>query len=437
MRVVIGSGPGGMRAAAARAADGGAVLLLQQEDTPEGRTAPELPEGTGRLHVPAEQRAAVERVIGPLVEAPDVHRALLARGSILHLPLSGMNVARLFEGQALPEVGRRWLTRRVRNALRPLTGEGQEERSYADWVIRRMGAPVYRHVYQDYARSRWGKDPSDLSCSVARVYHGDADAMGSHGQVTGGGPLESMSFAASVIAAGGGEVRVGVEVRSIRTESGRAVAVVTDEGEISLDGPLWIDRPPAVIAGWLGDALDSGLAHDARALVCADSVQVALQGGPDELPDELHLVGDSASFYRLIQSYGAERRIVFHATVPSGEDLDAALPARITADAARLGLEGFQEAGAIVERLRDHEPVWTPRCHARLRRLVLGWQALGIVAVGRQGMLTPMDVGTEVCWALAMAASDDPDQREGLRARLEPPVKQADLRASMSRFLVR
>ena len=63
-RVVIGRGPDGLRAAAARATAGGPVLLLQLAATPTGRTSPELPEGTGRMDVPAAARARVEAVVG-------------------------------------------------------------------------------------------------------------------------------------------------------------------------------------------------------------------------------------------------------------------------------------------------------------------------------------------------------------------------------------
>jgi hypothetical protein len=215
------------------------------------------------------------------------------------------------------------------------------------------------------------------------------------------------------------------------------VAVDTHEAEVPVEGPLWIACPPAQIAEWLGDALDPRLRHDASQLRTADAVQVALRGGPEDLPDEIHVVGEAASFYRLLTTYGGERRTVFHATVPGDVALDSAIAARVAADAARLGLGGFKEAGAVVERLRHHVPIWTARCHARLRRLVLGWEALGIVAVGRRGTFTPMDIGAEVAWAVAMDQSEAPDQREGLRARLAPPVLQADLDASVAHFVVR
>ena len=435
-RVVIGRGPDGLRAAAARATAGGPVLLLQLAATPTGRTSPELPEGTGRMDVPAAARARVEAVVGPLVEAPDVRRSILSRGRLLGLPMSKAQVAQIFDGTALPEVGRRWLERRVRNALTPLTGEGREERSYRDWVTRRMGEPVYHHLYADYAASRFGASPDVLSCSVARMVHG-ADGDGQSGQVAGGGPAQSLDVSISCIEDGGGQVRTDVVVQSLTVEDGRVVAVQTSDGEIVLDGPLWLAVPPAEIAQMLGDSLDSRLHNDARMLETADALQVALKGGPSDLPDEVHIVGESASFYRVVTAYGAQRQAIFHATIPTGQALEPGLPARIAVDADRLGLSGFEEAGARVERLVGHEPVWSARCHARLRRLVLGWEALGIVAVGRQGTFTPMDIGAEVAWALKMSESDSPDQREGLRAMLEPPVRQADLRASVSRFLAR
>ncbi len=437
MQVVIGAGPDGLRAAAAYATAGAQVLLLQETEQVHGRAAPHLPEGTGRMRMTEDQRAWVEQVIGSLVEAPDVRRAVLARGAIHALPLSKRAVAQLFQRQALPEVGHRWLGRRLRNALSPFTGEGREERSYQDWVVRRMGEPVFRHVYADYAQSRFGAAPDALSCSVARVHHGDEESLSHSDQVAGGGPEQSLAFAAAAIESGGGEVRTGVSVLGLVLEQGRVRAVRTEGGDVPVEGLLWIARPPARIAHWLGDGLDAALRYDAAQLHTADAVQVALRGGPEDLPDELHLIGDQASFYRVVTSYGGKGHTIFHATVEAGAVLDPGLPARMVVDAARLGLAGFEEAGAVVERLRDHVPIWTERCHARLRRLVLAWEALGIVTVGRQGTFTPMDIASEVVWARSMAASENPDQREGLRALLEPPVIQADLGASISRFVVR
>jgi hypothetical protein len=433
MRVVIGRGPGALRAAAAAASAGEQVLLLQQAQTPSGRTAPDLPVGTGRMQVSEGRRVEVEAVLGSLVEAPDLKRGMLGRGGLHALPLSKRSIARLFRADALPEVGRRWIERRLRNGLTPLTGEGREERSYQDWVTRRMGAPVYRHLYQDYAAARFGAPGDALSCSVARTVHGGAEA--SAAQVAGGGPAESLAAALACLLAAGGEVRTQVEILGLRVEGGRVVAVRTAHEEVPVEGDLWIARPPACIAAWLGDGLDSRLAHDASMLKTADAVQVALHGGPSDLMDEVHLVGEEASFYRVLSSYGGERRTLFHATVPSGSELDAGLPSRVVVDAARLGLEGFEEAGAVVERLEDHVPIWTARCHARLRRLVIGWSELGIVGVGRQGTFTPMDIAAEVVWALRMAGSGPGDVREAYRALLEPPVRQPDLKASVSRFL--
>ena len=85
------------------------------------------------------------------------------------------------------------------------------------------------------------------------------------------------------------------------------------------------------------------------------------------------------------------------------------------------------DLAARVERLVEWVPVWSRICHARLRRLILAWQGLGIVAVGRAGTFTPMDPGTEVGLVHRYANERVPDQREALRALLEPPVRTDDL----------
>ena len=105
MRVVIGAGTDGLRAAAAWAATGEQVCLVQSTDTPHGLDFPDLPEGNGRLHVSSDVRAFAETVIGPVVEAPDLVRAIAAREKVHRLPLDFMAVPQLFDASTLQGVG--------------------------------------------------------------------------------------------------------------------------------------------------------------------------------------------------------------------------------------------------------------------------------------------------------------------------------------------
>jgi len=432
MRVVIGSGADGLRAAAALAASGASVLLLQESETAHGLSHPDMPEGTGRLYVDPSVRTQAEAALGPLVEAPAVKRAVSIRGEVHSIPMALSAVPRLFDGPALAEVGRRFFSQRVRNSMIPLTGGGQEERTYREWVERRMGAPAYRHAYADYAHRRWGLAGDQLSVAVARLHHNPHRVE--PGQVAGGGPAAALAQAVATIEANGGEVRCGSRVRGLKVEDGKVVAVRVGRRNIPVDdGPVWIARPHSVVAGWLGDALPSAQRVDAAALHVWDRVQVAIRVGDSAMADEIHVLEPAAPAWRVTQEYGGTAWAVFHATLqPDAPTPSAEAMVRL---GSSMGMRGLDPAGVRVERLREWSPLWAPVVHPRLRRLSLAWSELGIVAVGRRGTFTAIDPGTEMAVAISHASEDGPDQREVLRAILAPPVKDNDLDASFRDFI--
>jgi hypothetical protein len=431
MQVVVGAGADGLRAAAALAATGAAVLLLTEADTPHGLKHPDIPEGTGRMWIDPSVRSAAEAAVGPMVDAPMVQRAIARNGRIHTLPLSPLVVPNLFSSAQLLGVGRDFLKRRVRNGLIPLTGEGQEERTYREWVIRRMGEPAYQHFYAPYARRRWGLDGDALSVAVARQHHNPH--MGSHAVVPGGGPRAAFDHAVAVIEANGGEVRCGVKVRSLKVADGKVVAVRVGRRNIELEGPIWIARPHEVTAGWLGDALDSGLHVDASKLHRQDRVQVAFEVDQTGQADEIHLLDEDDVAWRVTQVYGNTCTAVFHCTVPA----DA--PDPNVEDLARrahsLGWESVDPSTAKVERVSDWVPVWAPLVHTRLRRLSLAWARLGVVAVGRRGTFSPVDAGGELALAIRYGGEAVPDQSEAMRVLLDPPVLDQDINASFRDFI--
>ena len=179
MRLVIGAGADATRAAACLAATGQAVLLLRGCDSACGLSHPTLPEGTGQIRVPGGMQSTIESVTGPLISKDTIRRVVAARGHRT-APDGIEDVPRLFGADALPGVGQQFLERRVRNALVPLTGEGQEERTYRQWVERRMGHGAYsEHVYADYACAAGGCQESRLAVGLARLHHNphESDTM--------------------------------------------------------------------------------------------------------------------------------------------------------------------------------------------------------------------------------------------------------------------
>ena len=435
-RVVIGSGPDALRAAATLAAGGCAVTLLQHSDTPSGLRHPELPNGNGWMRIPTEDRATVEAVLGATVDAPDPHRAVTRRGHRYSLPMQRWQVPRLLEPHARIPAARAWMEARSRNTTADLTGAGQEERSYDDWVVRRMGGPAYHHLYRDYAQRRWGWEPSDLSAALARLCHGTPDP--GPFQVAGGGYGEVLRTAARLITDRGGKIVTGARVEGLDFSEGRVSRVRTADGGIDVDGQVWASVDGSTLCGWMGEAATTSMQVDASHLPMHAVAVVALRGEVDGLADELHVLDESVPFWRVVVPYGVEKTALFHVVLPAGhQDDDPALIAEVQQAAAAIGLGTFRTEDAVVERLVSWQPAWRRNSHARLRRLLRSLEPLGVVWVGRCGAFGDIDPGTEIRLAAAYRGEQTPAQAEVHRTLLDPPVQQDDLAARITRMVER
>jgi len=436
-RYVIGIGPDALRAAAVLATGEHRVSLLTAGSSPSGRGLSSLPVGTGRIRCRPEARATVERVLGPLAPFPDGGRGVALGGSVHRLPLSQATVPTLFPAAALPGAARTWAAARMRNATRQLMGSGTEERSYRDWVVRRMGVSAYAALYRSYAERRWGLPAEELSVAVARLFHGLPDEA--EPWMVAAGERGATEQAESVIRRAGGEIQTGVAVQGLVVSGGRVAAVRTAEGEIPVEGPLWIARAPSVVVGWLGDALESGPRVDGAALRSRQLVQVSFQGDVSRLPAEIHVLDEGAPFYRAVRPAGTQDLIVLHATLDAGVE---APPPRLVADrfvpsARQLGLGSLDPDSVQVEVLPEQQPVWGRVCHAHLRRLLLRFRELGVVLVGRSGVFGYLDPGAEIELAAQYRDEESPDQREAQRALTDPPILLDDLEARITRFVER
>ncbi|MDG1479631.1 MAG: hypothetical protein P8R54_08565 [Myxococcota bacterium] len=434
-RLVIGSGPDALRAAAVLASGGYAVTLLQEGDTPSGLSRPKYPNDAGWMRVTEEAWSRVEAVLGPVVEAPDPMRSVGCRGHRYRLPMKPHHIPRLLSGRVRLPAARSWLQARAKLASSELFGGGQEERTYQDWVARRMGGPAYHHLYRDYAFRRWGWDPADLSSALAQVHH----AMPDPGpfQVAGGGYDEVLRSAEKVIIAAGGEILTGVTATGLRVQDGKVIAAVSTAGEHDVSGDVWLALDATTICRLLGDACAEGMRVDASHLPVAMSVVTALRGEVDGLPDELHVLDEGAPFWQVVVPYGIEKTALFHTTIlsPDARPPESELIRRCIASAGALGIGEFSEEGAHVEWLPRWMPVWRKNSHARFRRLLRTFGDLGIIGVGRSGAFSAMDPGTEI--ALVDRLMADPDQTEAHRLILDPPVRIESLDAHITRMIER
>ncbi|MCB9779128.1 MAG: hypothetical protein H6742_11240 [Alphaproteobacteria bacterium] len=438
-RVVIGAGPDALRVAAVLATRGHAVRLLQQGPGASGLRWPELPQDNGRLRTSPDARDTVERVLGPLVEAPDPGLGILKDGQVHRLPLRRRELPGLLPAEQLVGAARAFLRRRSKNATEDLVaGGGQEERTYRDWVVRRMGEPTYRSLYQDHARRRFGRSPDTLSVAAARLHHAVPDP-GPH-QVVGGRYHVALQEAAARITDAGGSIDSGVRIAGLDVVDGRVHAVRLQKGApVPVEGSLWVARPPSVVVGWLPDDVAAPLRVDAGLLTTCDLQVVCLKGEVDGLPETLHVLDEGAPFWAVVSPYGIKEYALFLTTVPRDAPARPAdeLAAEIAAAAERLGVGRFETDGVRVERVADHQPSWPQGAHGRLHRLVRGFDALGIVGVGRTGTLGFIDPAGEIAHALSLTGDAPLSPREAMRVHVDPPARLDDLGARAQDFLTR
>lgn len=419
--VVIGGGPGALRAAVALRRTGRAVTLVQVGAYAAGHAFPEVPIGRGVTPPPPPLGEALH---GPFRAVDGLERAVMHKGKVHRLPLGRPTVAGFLPPAQLLPAAVAWARTRGAVELKKFIGGGSEQRTYHDWIAQRFGEPVYEQLFAAYARKRFG-EPGDLSCNVARLFHGAPDEDARHA------PARGPALAAEGIA-----VRTGVTVRAVRTGE-----VETDQGTFS--GDVFLDVPPAAAVGWLEEGPARTLRADAAALDARDAVQVLLRGG-DELPFETHALDADVPFYRLVRPGLLPGCEALAGTVCAHFSCahDDATPesewiTRAVDGLGRAGVRGVEAAGARVQRVAWHHPVWTGPHLARMRRWVLGLEDLDIVPVGRAGLHAPLSLAAELAWLEGVVADDRPGLRELARTFVEPPPMDPVERARITRFVAR
>ena len=432
-RVVIGTGPDGLRAAAALVGAGEQVLLLQQGSGASGLARPDLAEGDGSSRLPAGvDRTAVEAVLGPLRDAPGP-KLSIARNGIHHaLPLRPDTVAALLPEGARRTAARAWLRARGRNALAELVGGGQEERTLRDWVVRRMGVPAFDSLYADYAARRWGADASSLGVSLARRHHFLPDGAGR--VQAAGGPAASLASIAAQVAASG-EIRSEVSVEGFHVEDGRVCGVrLADGEEIRADG-VWVEDTPLRAVNWLGDAAPAGLRVDAQRLPVRDRARVGLAGVALEAGEVVHLLDEGVAAWRVVGQGGGAA--VADCTLAPGSVPAPDFAARVAGDVRAAGLGDAEPDGGAIELERGAVALWEVTTPAILREVLGPLRGFGVVMVGARGAVAGLGPGEALALALRYAGATDPDQREAQRVLVQAPTRTDDLGARITRFVSR
>ena len=421
--VVVGGGPGGLRAAVALARAGRRVTLLQEGPYAGGVAHPDIPVGRGLTLEPGPVATAVH---GPFRAVEGLERAVILDGRVRPLPLSRADLARYVEPARLPAAAIAWGRTRGAIELRKVIGGGAEQRSYRDWVVQRFGVPVYERFYAAYGAARFGP-PDEISCNVARVFHGVEREGAMYAPAAG-----------PALSTAGVDVRANVAVRSITTGQ-----VETDDGLFT--GDVFVDIAPQRVTAWLGDAASTELKSDVGFLHARHALQVLVRG-PQDLPFETHVLG-GAPFYRvtrpgLLPGCGAlEGHLLVHYALDAGDPLlslsEAELGARTVEGLAAVGIAGASAEGARAQTLRDHHPLWVGTHLVRMRRYLIALDELEIVPVGRTGLHAPVEIAAETAYLEGAIAEERASLRALLRHHIEPPVLDSLDRAHLSRFLER
>ena len=436
-QVLLSDGPDGLRAAALLSVRGTPVRLLQSGNTPSGLSDASRPVDPPRFSVAAAVAEDLETALGPLEPAPVPRRGLSTSSGTVALPCGLRTLLGTVDRGSVTELVREYSRTRGRNGLAELVGGGQEERSHRDWVVRRMGAPLWRSLYEPYIQARDGASSSALSSVRARVLH--AAPSSTRGVVLADASgWEARALRA--IRAAGGEVVTGAKVSRVEVEAGSVSRVhLADGSAVDLDGTLWSTVGPRRMANWLAEALPRTLAVDASRLPSRTAVRVFLQGELQALDgqevDEVHIVDQSFPLWRVVR---CGEGVVASLTLPEGASFtDDVLLAECALRLEQRGLARVDASSGRVERLRDWQPVWVRNAHAVLRPVLVGWSGLGIRSIGRAGTHAPLDVGEEASVVERLAASTVPDLQEVQRQVVFAPARLDDLWCSPGAFVGR
>lgn len=434
-RVVFGAGLGALRAAVALARRGDAVIWLDPSGGPG--VQPELSLERGPWRAPVGDLSAFEDLIGPLRPAARRNRKVSWGGRAVRLPLSAADRLRFVGIRHARAPVDRLLRARVRNVLSEALGGGLEERTYEDWVVRRVGRPLFARRYAAYALRRWGRAPDALSASTARWHHfvPHDDRL-----VEAADPMTAAEALRAALTSAGGARRAGARIQRLHVEQGRVTAVELVGGErILCAGEPWLALDPAGVAALLDPAdLSPDLRVIALRCVNLDRVVVEVPDAEAREDEELHLL-DDAPFWAVLRGGGRAQLI---STVDPAAPWDAAEHLRRCADACHLmGLALRIDGSAELRRIPGAQPSWSPQTHAYLRDVLLAWERLGIVVFGRQGAMADLDPLEELGHTLALLApgadGGGPDQREAQRVHAEPSAREDDVLAPIAPFITR
>ena len=340
------------------------------------------------------------QAIGQVSEI-DMKRSIYNHGERFSLPIKPWLLPRLVPDGALKNTGKQWLEAKTRSISSVIMGGGREERSYFDWVSRRMGEEVYRHIYSAYIYKRFGSSGAELSAGLARVLH-----FGSSGkkQIVYGAPKNSE------------QVTWGCTFERFSIERNRITSVVINSEQHNVEGRLYIALPVTRILALLPNVPKS-IEVDAHHLRYQDQGMFLVEGENERAAAIHYLDKDHPWIVRYC--------------LPSGDSLIWFDP-----EQEREAQEELERVGLTIKSrwIRSSwVPVWGKQSHFRYRRVAAFLESLGITLVGKRALYSQKSMPETIVLRLQHR---DLEISEFLRLHIDPPVRQEDLNASLLEWIV-
>ncbi len=243
---ILGAGLAGLSAGLNLARGGRSVSLLEKESYVGGLAASFAKEGftfdlgPHRFHTRNQKvQAQVEELLGANVHWRRRLSRIFMLGKRFNYPLSATNVVRNLPPHLLARAFLDYFTVRLRNRIHPIPDD-----CFQNWVLKRFGRTLYRLFFGTYTEKAWGIPCTQISADwasqritllnlmdavkktlfrpknvprtlVSRFLY---PAQGGIGALANG-------YASAILASGGSRILTGVDVRRIRWQGERILAV--------------------------------------------------------------------------------------------------------------------------------------------------------------------------------------------------------------------
>ena len=330
------------------------------------------------------------------IQKQEYSQGIYTKGHHFALPLKTRDLAFLLpEGKKLA-VTKEWVQAKTRSLSSVILGGGREERSYEDWVVRRMGKEGYQNLYAPYISKRFSSDGSSLSAGLARILH-----------FSSGTP--SRFIVQHTLAR---DASWNQEVQEILLKEEKVYSLRINDRVVPIEGKLKVAYSIPQVLDILPDAPMS-IRVDAKYIRYTDKKTCLIEGDFSSFTNQTYFLD---AHDPLISMQKISQKMAW-VEVCHGVDISARL----------------QQLSAKVlstSHKRDWTPIWGSQSHFRYRRIACYLESLGIELVGRRALFSHKSN-----YELAeLDLQRNESLSEYLRLQIEPPIRQDDLGASLKKL---